>query len=456
MKKIRFGLLLCLAAFVSSLVFNPPFKQRAESIGLQTESTAAGLFVTYQNGGGSATRQSTAAESAVYNAARGQQQTALHDISSSNRGFANSRNGLFLILRATPQLEQFPQAKAAFERAAARWESLIQDQISVIVDVDFGETYFSQPFPSPNVASLTNARGVRASTASFYLRVIDRMREKVSDPRQGNLLAALPDGLLPTDVGNADIVTVASPIARAIGILPADADPNNTTERVLGDSPAVGFNSGVKFDFDPSDGIDPDKLDFEALATRELGRVVGFISNAGIGEVEPFRAAFLTVWDFFRFRPGVTLETIAQAKRPMLSGGEHVFFAGGEEIPLSTAKPDGTGGDGNPAGHWKDDVLTGRYIGIMVPTLAAGERGGITAADVEALQLIPGSHRCAGHRSALSRRQLARRDGQARRRAGRHPIDAVALSGGTAVHSRAIARGRRAAGGSATARRGLC
>lgn len=73
------------------------------------------------------------------------------------------------------------------------------------------------------------------------------------------------------------------------------------------------------------------------------------------------------------------------AVRAQLSGGDQVFFAGGQALQLSTGRPDGMGGDGRPAGHWKDDELTGQYIGIMDPTYTPGERGGITANDLAAL-----------------------------------------------------------------------
>ena len=348
-------------------------------------SIADGVFATYQTGSGTATRQLSNDASVEFNAAHQTAQLQELPREGSVQSASKARNGLFLILRGTSGLEQNAAAKAALQRAAGKWEYLIQDQISVAVDVDFAATYFNEPFPA-NTVALTNARGVRVTSASLYVSVLDRMRDNASDERQKLLFSNLPDGALPTDLGTADLVVLASPIARAIGSLPPDVDPNSTSEQTLGDFPAIGFNSAVKFDFDPSDGVDADKIDFEALATREIGRVLGFTSNAGYAELEPSRASYLTVWDFFRFRPGQLRSTIYNAQRPLLSGGEHVYFLGGDEIPLSTGRADGTGGDGNPAGHWKDDALTGRYIGIMDPTLAFGERGGITATDIEALQ----------------------------------------------------------------------
>ena len=387
MKKTQIGFGLCLGIFALSLLLVPAQTPKAAfSEPPPQASISEGLFVTYQNKTGTMTRQLSAEASVEFKAA--QQSATLEEVprEASVQRSSNARNGLFLVLHGTSGLENNSAAKAALQRAAGKWEYLIQDQISVAVDVDFGLLFFDQPFPA-NAMVLTNAEGVRVTTGTLYSRVIGRMRENANEFRQKLLLDSLPEDSVPTDLGSADVVVLASPIARAIGlILPADADPNNPANQSQADSPAIGFNSAIKYDFDSSDGIDADKIDFEALATRELGRILGFISNAGYVELEPTRSTYLTAWDFFRFRPGQNRSAINTAQRPLLSGGEHVFFAGGEELPLSTARPDGVGGDGNPAGHWKDDALTGRYIGIMDPTLAFGERGGITSADIEALQ----------------------------------------------------------------------
>src|SRR5581483_2036945 len=69
---------------------------------------------------------------------------------------------------------------------------------------------------------------------------------------------------------------------------------------------------------------------------------------------------------------------ICSASAPA-SGGEHVFFGGGPELALSTGRSNYTGGDGQQAGHWKDELFTGRYIGIMSPTFARGLHYEMTA-----------------------------------------------------------------------------
>jgi hypothetical protein len=53
---------------------------------------------------------------------------------------------------------------------------------------------------------------------------------------------------------------------------------------------------------------------------------------------------------------------------------------------LSTGGPDGEAGDGNQSSHWKDDDLTGFYIGIMDPTIDLGLRMDTTENDFKALE----------------------------------------------------------------------
>jgi hypothetical protein len=55
---------------------------------------------------------------------------------------------------------------------------------------------------------------------------------------------------------------------------------------------------------------------------------------------------------------------------------------------LSTGGPDGDAGDGNQSSHWKDDDLTGRYIGVMDPTINLGERLLPTENDFSALEML--------------------------------------------------------------------
>jgi hypothetical protein len=190
---------------------------------------------------------------------------------------------------------------------------------------------------------------------------------------------------VPTDIGSTSFVFAPSALWRALGFLNAVADPTGE-QSDLGDPPAVGFNSAFNYDFDPSNGIVANQIDFDSVATHELGHVLGFDSNTGYKELDRSTPVAVTVWDLFRFRPGTTLSSFATAPRILSSGGSQDYFAGDQDLALSTGRPDGTGGDREQSSHWKDDFYTGQYIGIMDPTLADGERDEITANDIAALR----------------------------------------------------------------------
>ena len=200
---------------------------------------------------------------------------------------------------------------------------------------------------------------------------------------------------MPTDSGDTARVSVPSAALRALGLIAPVADPAGEQAR-FGPPPSIVFNSNPRapYDFDPRDGITPGQGDFEALTAHEVGLVLGFTSFVGLRELNPERDVFLSLWDICRFRPGAAAAAVVapasftSAQRILSSGGEQVFFAGGQELPLSTARPDGSGGDGFQAAHWKDNRFTGQIIGIMDPVITAGDRGVITENDVAVLNAI--------------------------------------------------------------------
>jgi len=294
---------------------------------------------------------------------------------------------MMLTLQATQQLEEFPEAKAAFQRAAARWMATVSGReqqlnapaFALQMDIDFGPTAFFTPFNSPTTLGVTTAPALKLIATSSRS---DQLSGWSSTMQQMAVYRVLPYPWI-TNLADTVFIDIPTSVTNNVVIISSLPPP----------PPSIAFNSAVKFDFDPSDGIDADKFDFEALATREIGRCLGFISNVGERELDlalrggPFgpSPSAPTLLDMHRYRPGVNMDLLRTVPKIQTSGGEQIMFTGDVEAPMSTGRPDGTGGDGRPAGHWKDDVFTGQYLGIMDPTLAPGERGGISALDLMAM-----------------------------------------------------------------------
>jgi hypothetical protein len=331
----------------------------------------------YQSGKGLGCRDASREEAEGLGAPRDPRQ--LHVISAPQ---TNQAGGLTIILRATEQLESNPTAKAAFLKAAAMWESIIQTPITVVIDVDFGPMFFGQPFPAATVG-ITNPQLLFAEP--IYPALHGRLFDLANSKKKNDLYLSLPDILVTTDQGDTQAIVAPSAMFRVWGFIDATADPDHESG-AWGPAPAIGFDSRVAYDFDPSNGIDADKADFDAVACHEIGHVLGFISYVGQSELDPDAPLALSIWDLFRVGPGANLNNFAGAKRILSSGGAQYFFGGGDSYALSTGRPDGTGGDERQASHWHDDAISGEMrIGVLDPTLPAGRRETITLKDLEAL-----------------------------------------------------------------------
>jgi Calx-beta domain len=292
---------------------------------------------------------------------------------------------LTIILRATNQLNNFPTAKAAFISAAQNWESLVKSPVTIYIDVDFGPTFFGDPWPE-DVLGATDSPTITRDYPSVRAQLI----AGASNSAETTIYNSLPSPRLPTDRGSSNLVMVPAANARALGLLdPTAPDPNisPSTPRA-----SVGFNSDFDFDFNPNNGIGFFAVDFDAVATHEIGHVLGFHSESGGDFNTP------GIWDLFRFRTGTTTNTFPTANRIMSIGGpfsnpaQRYFVPGNPELGLSTGGPEGSesnNGDGSQSSHWEaQDLNDGVLIGIMDPSIASGVRRTIHANDIEALNIF--------------------------------------------------------------------
>src|SRR5262249_13845097 len=155
------------------------------------------------------------------------------------------------------QLESFPAAKAAFIRAAAKWESIIVNRITVIIDVDFGPTRFGRPYGATTIGSTS---GQILGDDSLYPDLRSALISVATNAQEGTLYASLPNTTVTTDIGSTARVFSPSALLRALDFIDPVADPDTEP---FGPAPSIGFNSAFNFDFDPNDGIGQNKIDFD-------------------------------------------------------------------------------------------------------------------------------------------------------------------------------------------------
>lgn len=284
-----------------------------------------------------------------------------------------SPGGAFdIVINPTPALAANPSALAAFNRAAAQWESRIVDPITVTIDADLAPL-------GAGILGSTNALALEGP----YDLVRDQMVVEAAAfpdntvvthlPAAAQFQATLPAGRVLN--GN---LTLTKANAKALGFEDLD-DLFGTSDGL------IKFSNSFSFDFDNSDGVGFFQTDFETVAAHEIGHVLGFLSavddvNFGFPIVGPFTL------DLFRFANDLAgqdpsnLTEFETLKRNLVPGTAAITDDLSNEYLMSTGLTNRTfpGTDGRQASHWKDDQQTGLpgpLIGLMDPSLAPG--GGV-------------------------------------------------------------------------------
>ena len=286
------------------------------------------------------------------------------------------------------------QVDAGFAQAGQMWANEFIDPITINIEIGF------RNFGNPNIIGQAGSSTIDVGYGAFRTALIGDAiyPENGTDPQ---VIASLPNttgiswrrnnvatGATVVDNDgsrNNNFLSVNTANAKALGLLGANA---------AGDDAFIEFNSGFNFDFDPSNGIDNDKVDFVGVAFHEIGHALGFVS--GVDDYDFFRAvdpsssrenslnssAVFSPLDLLRF-------TGAESVRDGRYNANSYFSLNSGVTNNARFSTGANNGDGRQASHWKDDDLTnGNYLGAMDPTLDFGFRVQFSVNDGRALDAI--------------------------------------------------------------------
>lgn len=290
------------------------------------------------------------------------------------------------------------QAQQGFQDAAARWASLLNDNVTINLTVGFnslgggilGQAAAASDFhtyASVRTALAADATSAADATAVAHLPggpSFGMLINRTADSPHG---AGSATPYLDNNGGNNNqAMYIANAQAKAIGLAVAP----QTLSGCIGPCDGfIQFNSDFAFDFDASNGTNPNAFDFVGVAAHEIGHVLGFISGVDILDYNappqngPFEAdefTFVSALDLFRY----SSQSAAQGVIDWTADARRKYFS----LDGTTVGPEfSTGaffGDGRQASHWKDDL----FIGLMDPTAGMGETLHITGNDVLAMDAI--------------------------------------------------------------------
>lgn len=277
-----------------------------------------------------------------------------------------------ITLNADAGLSGNAAALAAFQRAALSWSSMFSDPFAV--NINAGLADLGNPSIIGQASSLL--------LTGPYTTVRNAIVADAADEASNGIVASLP-----TAAQFSAQIPVGFSLANGLILTQANANALGLNIN-LGADGTITFNSTFLFDFDNSDGVGAGMVDFETVAAHEIGHVLGFTSTVDMIDGATPGLFTLSAMDLFRFSAANNPTNAAQFTnnaRNLVPGASAVFSDTTVAWALSTGL---TQGDGRQASHWKDDQLTGSYIGIMDPTLANGVVQQITAADLRVFDLI--------------------------------------------------------------------
>jgi len=258
-----------------------------------------------------------------------------------------------------------------FSEAAGIWESRISSNVTINISVGMVSL-------DSNIIGQAGSRWYSTSYSDFRTSV----SQKATSTTDAAFLATLPTGDSYTrlinqtnDTPGADpyatwtdaqsMIFINGGNAKALGLLSA----TNAALDAL-----IQFNTAFSFDYNRSNGIAGNQMDFVGAAAHEIGHALGFVSVVDdVDTVAGNAVDFLnTPMDFMRY----SASSFALGISDVSAGPTAKFtYINGVSIPMSL----GTNiGDGQQASHFN----VAGTLGIMAPTASYGQKLAVTGNDL--------------------------------------------------------------------------
>jgi hypothetical protein len=293
-----------------------------------------------------------------------------------------------------------------FERAAGLWSSVLSDDITVDVAIDF------QPFNSTSLGRFSPE-----TTTIEYRDILDALRHDISSISDTTAFHSLPNShavdqiqsevdfdLLinrtlnnPNGVGsptpyidangncNNRSVRITTANAKALGLPTVGTSQCLSNRSVPSKDGSIIINSNFDWDFDVSDGFEPLTYDFVGVAMQGLGATLGNISGIRLLELngplieggesyffEDRLFPFVSLPDLYRFSEESAASGVIDwtTGRTDASGAEvpKYFSIDGGHTPLAHVSTGLIYGDGNRPSSWQADEIGGMALGLFEPT----------------------------------------------------------------------------------------